>query len=178
MITEEPVVSGLVVIPNVALVAPAGTVTLAGTVATAVLSLVKSTTKTPDGAAEVSTTVPVALAPWTTSLGEIWTADSAGAVEGGGGGGAGGRGVGGGGAGGGGGGGDAGLQPESVTVAGVAEPSLTEMRQSAGFANGARSIRKLPEESLVPIATPLMVIVRFGAAVPSARSLVPLSPAH
>lgn len=56
MITEEPVVSGLVVIPNVALVVPAGTVTLAGTVATAVLSLVKSTTKPLDGAADLSTT--------------------------------------------------------------------------------------------------------------------------
>jgi hypothetical protein len=181
MITAEPVVSGIVVTTNVALVAPAGTVTLAGTVATAVLSLCRSTTKPPAGAAEVITTVPVAVSPWTTSLGEIRTADSAGAVEGGGGGGAGGGGAGGGGAGGGGaggGGGDVGLQPESVTVAGVAEPSLTEMRQSAGFENGSRSIRKLPSALLVPIATPLTVIVRFGAAVPSTRSLVPLSSAR
>ena len=53
---------------KVALVDPAGTVTLAGTVA-AVLLLDSETTKPPDGAAEVRVTVPVAEFPPTTAVG-------------------------------------------------------------------------------------------------------------
>ena len=47
---------------KVALVAPAGTVTLAGTVAAAVLLLISCTTAPPAGAAVFSVAVPVALA--------------------------------------------------------------------------------------------------------------------
>jgi hypothetical protein len=50
--------------------------------------------------------------------------------------------------------------------------------QSAGLANGSRSILKLPAASLVAIATPSTVIVRFGIAVPSILSLVPLTSAR
>src|SRR5215212_3956142 len=82
------------------------------------------------------------------------------------------------GGGGGGGGGEVTVQPESVTLTGVAEPSLTSTVQSAGLANGSRSILKLPAPSLVPRATPSTVIVRFGIAVPSSRSLDPLSSAR
>jgi len=59
----------LVVIVKVALVAPAATVTLAGTVAAAVLLLDKVTTAPPDGALPVSVTVPVELFPPTTEVG-------------------------------------------------------------------------------------------------------------
>lgn len=68
---------------NVALVAPAGTVTLGGTVATAVLLLVRSTTAPPDGAAAVKTTVPVDELPPATGLGlsaRLDTVTSAGPV--------------------------------------------------------------------------------------------------
>jgi hypothetical protein len=68
--------------------------------------------------------------------------------------------------GGGGGGGELTVQPASVAVAGVADPSFTSTVQSAGFANGSRSTLNLPAPSLVPIATPSTVIVRFAIAVP------------
>ena len=55
---------------------------------------------------------------------------------------------------------------------------LTSIVQSAGAANGSRSILKAPAPSLVPMATPSTVIVRFGTAVPSTRSRVPLSSAR
>ena len=54
---------------NVAEVAPAGTVTLAGTVAAAVLPLVRVTDAPPVGAAPVKRTVPVELFPPTTLVG-------------------------------------------------------------------------------------------------------------
>jgi hypothetical protein len=54
---------------NVALVAPAATVTLAGTVATAVLLLESVITLPPTGAALLSVTVPVDVAPPITAAG-------------------------------------------------------------------------------------------------------------
>ena len=58
-----------VVTVNVAEVLPAGTVTLAGTVAAAVLLLESVTTAPPVGAAAPSRTVPVELLPPTTLVG-------------------------------------------------------------------------------------------------------------
>ena len=52
-----------VVAANVAVVAPAPIVTLAGTFAAAVLLLVSDTTAPPDGAPELSVTVPVDPVP-------------------------------------------------------------------------------------------------------------------
>jgi hypothetical protein len=56
-------------IEKVALVAPAATVTLAGTVATAGSAMDSATTVPPTGAAFVNVTVPVTLAPLTTVVG-------------------------------------------------------------------------------------------------------------
>jgi len=61
-------------------VAPAGTVTDAGTVAAVVLELVSVTTKPPAGAAPVSVTVPVDAAPPVSEAGFIETADNAAAA--------------------------------------------------------------------------------------------------
>ena len=55
--------TGWVVMVNVALIAPAGTVTLAGTLATAVSPLDKLTTAPPEGAGALRVTVPVELVP-------------------------------------------------------------------------------------------------------------------
>ncbi len=52
-----------------ALVAPAGTITVLGTVATFVLLLLRFTTNPPDGAGAVRVTVPVLLLPPTTLVG-------------------------------------------------------------------------------------------------------------
>jgi hypothetical protein len=60
------VTTGLVVTANVALVAPAATVTLAGTWAAVVLLLARFTTAPPLGAAALSVTVAVELLPPTT----------------------------------------------------------------------------------------------------------------
>ena len=67
-----------VLIEKVALVAPAGTVTLAGTVAEMLL-LARETKASPVGAAEVSVTVPVEAAPPITLAGLRATALAAGA---------------------------------------------------------------------------------------------------
>ena len=56
-------------IGNVALVAPAGTMTLAGTLAVSGSMLDKLTATPPTGAALASLTVPVAVAPPTTLVG-------------------------------------------------------------------------------------------------------------
>jgi hypothetical protein len=69
MFADCALVTFLVETVKVARVEPAGTVTLAGTVAAAVLSLDKETTKPPEGAAEVRVTVPVAEFPPTMSIG-------------------------------------------------------------------------------------------------------------
>ena len=61
-----------------ALVAPEGTVTLEGTVATAVLPLVNETTVPPDGAPLLRVTVPSEVFPPTTLAGLRLTEDRAG----------------------------------------------------------------------------------------------------
>src|SRR5207244_10363870 len=63
MVAELGLVCTFVVTLNVALVAPAATVTLAGTVATAVLLLLSVTCVPPLGAAAPRLTVPCAVAP-------------------------------------------------------------------------------------------------------------------
>jgi len=81
-ITEDvDVVTETVVIVNVAVVAPDATVTLAGTVAAAVLLLVSVTTAPDAGAAALSVTVPCDVLPPTTLAGfsvtEVTTAAAA-----------------------------------------------------------------------------------------------------
>ena len=72
MITADwAFVTWFVVTGKPARVAPAGTVTLAGTVAAVVLSLCRSTTKPPVGAGALMVTVPVTGSPPTTSVGLI-----------------------------------------------------------------------------------------------------------
>src|SRR3954469_7437174 len=113
---------------NVALLEPAGTVTLAGAVAATGLSLSRATVKPPAGAAELSTTVPVTGVPGRTSVGLARTAVSVGTVVGVGAGGGGGVGVGVVGT----------VQPDRVAVVAVDDPSLTATRQSAGRENPSR----------------------------------------
>src|SRR5918911_863221 len=159
MITADcALVTSLVETVKVARVDPAGMVTLGGTVAAAVLSLVRSTVKPPEGAAELRVTVPVAGSGPTTSVGltvseERDTEDDGGGEE-------------------------LTVQPERRALAAVADPSLTSTVQSAGAVKPLLSILKRPEPSLVPMATPSTVIVRLGLAWPSIRSCVPLSSAR
>jgi hypothetical protein len=60
-VTEVGELTATVVMGNVALVAPAGTVTVVGTVATDVWLLERATTAPPEAAAPLSVTVPVEL---------------------------------------------------------------------------------------------------------------------
>src|SRR3954469_17564431 len=76
MVTAVAVVTGCVVMAKLAVVAPAATVTDAGT-APAALLLARVTTGPPAGAAEVSVTVPVLPIPPTTAVGFSVTAFSA-----------------------------------------------------------------------------------------------------
>jgi hypothetical protein len=69
IVTEVDLLTMLVETVKVALVAPAGTVTLAGTVATPVLLLLNVTTVGPDGAAPVRVTVPCDELPPFTGFG-------------------------------------------------------------------------------------------------------------
>jgi hypothetical protein len=73
----------VVVTGKVALVAPADTVTLAGTVATAMLLLESVTAAPPEGAAALRVTVPVEALPPTTLVGLSDTAESVGPSGGG-----------------------------------------------------------------------------------------------
>jgi hypothetical protein len=69
MVTGVEVLTDAVLTANVALKAPAGTVTLAGTVAALVLLLDSVTTAPPDGAALVRLAVPCEVLPPTTLAG-------------------------------------------------------------------------------------------------------------
>jgi hypothetical protein len=74
MVTDVFAVTAEVVAANVALVAPAATVMLAGTVTTDVLLLASDTTAPPAGETAVSVTVPVAALPPLTVVGLTLTA--------------------------------------------------------------------------------------------------------
>ena len=69
MVTDVEAVTLLVFTVNVALVAPAATVTLAETVAAAVLSLIREMTAPPVGAGPLRVTVPVEGDPPVTLMG-------------------------------------------------------------------------------------------------------------
>ncbi len=69
MVTDEETVTLLVLTVNVALLAPAATVTLKGTVAAAVLPLERETAAPPLGAGPLSVTVPVEGDPPITLIG-------------------------------------------------------------------------------------------------------------
>jgi hypothetical protein len=80
MVTVVDAATALVLTVNVALVAPAATATLDGTLAAAVLLLDSATTAPPDGAAPLSVTVPVEdCTPPTTLVGFTESEESAGA---------------------------------------------------------------------------------------------------
>jgi hypothetical protein len=79
IVAAAEAVTVFVVTVKVALVAPAGTVTLDDTVAAAVLLLVNVTTAPPEGAADVRVAVPCTAVPPVTLAGLIASADNAGA---------------------------------------------------------------------------------------------------
>jgi len=76
MVTGVDAVTVLVLTVKVALLAPAATVTLAGTVAAAVLSLIRETAAPPVGAGPLNVTVPVDCAPPVTLIGLSAIAES------------------------------------------------------------------------------------------------------
>jgi len=75
-VTDAEAVTLVVLTVNVALLAPAATVTLAGTVAAAVLSLESDTAAPPMGAGPLSVTVPVEGDPPVTLIGFSATDES------------------------------------------------------------------------------------------------------
>lgn len=85
IVNAVEVVTGFVVTVKLALVAPAATVTLAGTLAAAVLLLKSVIDTPPDGAAPLRVTLPCAEFPPTTEAGLSVSAESAGVPGGGGG---------------------------------------------------------------------------------------------
>lgn len=108
IVTELVWVTDVVVTVNVVLVEPAGTVTLAGTDATAPLLLARPTLCPPDGALDASVTVPVDDSPPVTLSGLRARLDGVG-MEG-----------------------DVTVQPDKRAFVGVADPSFTSTVQSAG----------------------------------------------
>jgi len=84
MVTGVDAVTALVLTVNVALLAPAATVTLAGTVAVDVLLLVSVTAAPPVGAGPLSVTVPVEGDPPVTLAGLSAIDESVGLIGGGG----------------------------------------------------------------------------------------------
>ena len=80
IVTEVVIVTVFVLTAKLAVVLPAATVTLEGTVATALLLLERVTTAPPDGAGPESVTVPVEAVPPTTEVGLRLTELSVGAV--------------------------------------------------------------------------------------------------
>jgi hypothetical protein len=76
IVRAVPLVTALVVTAKVAVVAPATTVTLVGTCATAVLLLESVTTAPPEGAAPLNVTVPVEPLPPITLVGLSVTEDT------------------------------------------------------------------------------------------------------
>jgi hypothetical protein len=76
MVTEVTLATAFVVTENVALVAPAATVTFAGTCAAVVLLLVSDTLAPPVGAAPLNVTVPVDDVPPVTLVGFRETEDN------------------------------------------------------------------------------------------------------
>ena len=74
--TDVETITALVLTVNVALVAPAATVTLAGTVAATVLPLITETDAPPLGAGPLSVTVPVEGDPPVKLMGLSATAES------------------------------------------------------------------------------------------------------
>jgi hypothetical protein len=80
MVTGVDVVTALVLTVNVALLAPAPTVTVAGTVAADVLLLERETTAPPVGAGPLSVTVPVEGDPPVTLVGASVSEERAGRV--------------------------------------------------------------------------------------------------
>jgi len=75
-VTGVEVVTLLVLTANVALLAPAATVTLAGTVAAAVLPLIRETAAPPLGAGLLRVTVPIEVDPPVTLVGLSAIAES------------------------------------------------------------------------------------------------------
>ena len=69
ILTDALLATGLVVVVNVAVVAPAATITLTGTWAAAVLLLESVTTAPPTGAGPFKVTVPVEDTPPRTDVG-------------------------------------------------------------------------------------------------------------
>jgi hypothetical protein len=80
IVTEVDDATPLVVIVKLALVDPAGIVTLAGTCATGTLLLCRVTTAPPAGAAPFKVTVPVELFPPTTDVGFLAMEERVGAL--------------------------------------------------------------------------------------------------
>ena len=78
IVTAVEAVTGLVLMVKVAVLAPAATRTLAGTVAAAVLLLERVTVAPPVGAGPVSVTVPVDVPPPVTVVGFNVRVDNAG----------------------------------------------------------------------------------------------------